>query len=218
MTAIWSNGGAPRSPSNSPASVYGSIAECAEKRALGNDVEITFGGCDECNAVVGMAKIARRIRRAGSGFVGLVGVQSNQFPRALAKVSCGARRPVPPTKAERPLSVRIVLKNPASADPDRFCATMIQLGPIFWIIDAPVRCVAKEYCRQICFQRKPFWQETFAWASAIGQDAPKVLVRAPIRADPQISYRVSPLSFLPNYRLSFRDKRLDQLTRRQIAH
>src|SRR5262249_48643224 len=31
-------------------------------------------------------------------------------------------------------------------------------------------------------------------------------------------YRASALSFLPNYRLSFRDKRLDQLTRRQIAY
>src|SRR5690242_2200983 len=70
-------------PSNSLASVYGLLAECAAAKALGPDVDIEIDACDECNTVVDIKRIIRTIRAAGSGFVGLVGVQSNQFPRAL---------------------------------------------------------------------------------------------------------------------------------------
>ena len=70
-------------PSNSLASVYGLIAECAADKTLGPEVEITLEGYDECNTVIDVAAAVRRIRAAGGGFVGLVGVQSNQFPRAL---------------------------------------------------------------------------------------------------------------------------------------
>jgi hypothetical protein len=70
-------------PSNSLASVYGLVAECAEARVLGPDVEITVEAYDECNTVIDVAAIAARIGAAGGGFVGLVGVQSNQYPRAL---------------------------------------------------------------------------------------------------------------------------------------
>ncbi len=70
-------------PSNSLASVHNLVADCAENRVLGPDVEITVHSCDECNTLVDVKAVARRIRAAGSGFVGLVGVQSNQFPRAL---------------------------------------------------------------------------------------------------------------------------------------
>jgi radical SAM superfamily enzyme YgiQ (UPF0313 family) len=70
-------------PSNSLASVYGLVAACAHDRVLGPDVDIEIEACDECNTVVNVAAAARRIRRAGAGMVGLVGVQSNQFPRAL---------------------------------------------------------------------------------------------------------------------------------------
>ena len=70
-------------PSNSLASVHGVIADCAERHALGPEVEIEVKSCDECNTVIDVGAIARRIRDAGAGFVGLVGVQSNQFPRAL---------------------------------------------------------------------------------------------------------------------------------------
>jgi hypothetical protein len=70
-------------PSNSLASVYGVCADCAERKILGPDVDIAIEGYDECNTILKVKGIARRIRRAGSGFVGLVGVQSNQFPRAL---------------------------------------------------------------------------------------------------------------------------------------
>jgi hypothetical protein len=70
-------------PSNSLASVYGLLAACAEERALGLGVDIEIEACDECNTVIDVKATARRIKAAGGGFVGLVGVQSNQFPRAL---------------------------------------------------------------------------------------------------------------------------------------
>jgi hypothetical protein len=69
-------------PSNSLASVYGLLAECAEQRVLGPDVEIEIEVYDECNTVIDVGKISKSVGTRG-GFVALVGVQSNQFPRAL---------------------------------------------------------------------------------------------------------------------------------------
>ena len=63
--------------------VYGLFTECAEENALGGDVEIDVEGYDECNTVIDVEQTVRRIREADLGFVGLVGVQSNQFPRAM---------------------------------------------------------------------------------------------------------------------------------------
>ncbi len=70
-------------PSNSLASVYGLIAECAADKVLGPDVNIEIDVYDECNTCIDVPATIRKIRAAGEGFVGLVGVQSNQFPRAL---------------------------------------------------------------------------------------------------------------------------------------
>jgi len=70
-------------PSNSLASVHGLIAECARERVLGPDVDIVIEAHDEGNTVIDVKKTVGRIRAAGGGFVGFVGVQSNQFPRAL---------------------------------------------------------------------------------------------------------------------------------------
>src|SRR3954452_18230087 len=70
-------------PSNSLASVHGLLAACNSEKALGPDVTIEVEAYDECNTVIGVRKIVKAIRAAGAGFVGLVGVQSNQFPRAL---------------------------------------------------------------------------------------------------------------------------------------
>jgi radical SAM family protein len=70
-------------PSNSLASVYGLLAVCAEEHALGPDVEIEIDAYDECNTIIDVKATVRRIKAAGGGFVALVGVQSNQFPRAL---------------------------------------------------------------------------------------------------------------------------------------
>ena len=70
-------------PSNSLASVYGLLSECAAERVLGPDVDIEVDAFDECNTIIDVKGITERIRAAGDGFVGLVGVQSNQYPRAL---------------------------------------------------------------------------------------------------------------------------------------
>ena len=70
-------------PSNSLASVYGLLEECAEAKVLGEDVRIEIDAFDECNTVLDVKGLIRGIKEAGAGFVALVGVQSNQFPRAL---------------------------------------------------------------------------------------------------------------------------------------
>ncbi len=70
-------------PSNSLATVYALIEECAADQVLGSDVSIEIEAYDEGKVVIDVNRAIRRIRRAGAGFVGLVGVHSNQFPRAL---------------------------------------------------------------------------------------------------------------------------------------
>jgi hypothetical protein len=70
-------------PSNSLASVYGLMKECARDRVLGPDVDIEIEACDECNTIVDVKAVAKRIGAAGGGMVGLIGVQSNQYPRAI---------------------------------------------------------------------------------------------------------------------------------------
>ncbi len=70
-------------PSNSLASLYGLLSECAAVQALGPDVDIEIDAYDESNTLIDVKGAIRRLRLAGAGFVGLVGVQSNQFPRAL---------------------------------------------------------------------------------------------------------------------------------------
>jgi radical SAM superfamily enzyme YgiQ (UPF0313 family) len=70
-------------PSNSLASVYGLLSECAEAEVLGPDVEIEIDAYDECNTVIDIKGIIQRLKASSSGFVALVGVQSNQYPRAL---------------------------------------------------------------------------------------------------------------------------------------
>jgi radical SAM superfamily enzyme YgiQ (UPF0313 family) len=71
-------------PSNSLAAVYGIAAECAERRVLGSDVEIDISVMDETNTHIDVpALLARFQRHGGFGLVALIGVQSNQYPRAL---------------------------------------------------------------------------------------------------------------------------------------
>ena len=71
-------------PSNSLAAVYGLITDAAAKNVLGDDVAVTVNAIDETNTRVRIEKVIRDFRADGNfGFVGLVGVQSNQYPRAL---------------------------------------------------------------------------------------------------------------------------------------
>ena len=71
-------------PSNSLASVYGLLRECAEEHTLGPDVEIDIEAYDECNTVIDIKRIVRDIRKAGGGFVGA-------GRRAVEPVSARAR-------------------------------------------------------------------------------------------------------------------------------
>ena len=70
-------------PSNSLAVLYGLALDCIERRSLGADVEIEIHAFDETNTRIRPKRIASLIEHAGAGMVMLVGVQSNQFPRAL---------------------------------------------------------------------------------------------------------------------------------------
>jgi radical SAM superfamily enzyme YgiQ (UPF0313 family) len=71
-------------PSNSLAAVYGIAADCAERRVLGPDVRIAIDPIDETHTRVNVSELIARFRRRGNfGLVALVGVQSNQYPRAL---------------------------------------------------------------------------------------------------------------------------------------
>jgi radical SAM superfamily enzyme YgiQ (UPF0313 family) len=71
-------------PSNSLACVYALAADAARRRVLGSDVDIELTAVDETNTRIRPKDIIGLIRRHdGFGMVGLVGVQSNQYPRAL---------------------------------------------------------------------------------------------------------------------------------------
>ncbi|MGA3095302.1 MAG: radical SAM protein [Bryobacteraceae bacterium] len=71
-------------PSNTLAALNGLALDCHQRRVLGDDVVIDVSAFDEANARIQPERIARRIARAGGrGMVALVGVQTNQFPRAM---------------------------------------------------------------------------------------------------------------------------------------
>jgi radical SAM superfamily enzyme YgiQ (UPF0313 family) len=71
-------------PSNSLAAVYGIAADCAERRVLGADIDIDIEVIDETNTRVDVPALLSRFRHHGDfGCVALIGVQSNQYPRAL---------------------------------------------------------------------------------------------------------------------------------------
>ncbi len=70
-------------PSNSLAALYGLARDCAQRSVLGPEVELEIHAFDETNTRIRPERMARLIEEAGAGMVMLVGVQSNQFPRAL---------------------------------------------------------------------------------------------------------------------------------------
>jgi Radical SAM superfamily len=70
-------------PSNSLASLYGLACDCRKRRILGDDVDIEIHVFDETNSRINPKRLASMIESAGIGMVMLVGVQSNQVPRAL---------------------------------------------------------------------------------------------------------------------------------------
>ncbi len=84
-------------PSNSLAALYGLAIDAAEREVLGPEVAIDVTPVDETNTRIRPKEIIARLKRHnGFGLVGLVGVQSNQFPRAMdiARVLRAAGVPV----------------------------------------------------------------------------------------------------------------------------
>jgi radical SAM superfamily enzyme YgiQ (UPF0313 family) len=69
-------------PSNTLAVMHGLALDCKERQVLGHDVEIVIKALDETNTHIRPKKILKEIG-SGPGLVALVGVQSNQFPRAM---------------------------------------------------------------------------------------------------------------------------------------
>jgi len=71
-------------PSNSLAAIYGVALDCIANKALGDDTEIDLEAIDEFNQRIDIEKLVRQFKRHDNfGMVALVGVQSNQYPRAL---------------------------------------------------------------------------------------------------------------------------------------
>ncbi len=69
-------------PSNTLAVLNGLALDCHERRVLGDDVDIVTTAYDESNTHIKPERIARSLQGTPS-LVALVGVQSNQYPRAM---------------------------------------------------------------------------------------------------------------------------------------
>jgi radical SAM superfamily enzyme YgiQ (UPF0313 family) len=71
-------------PSNSLACLYGIALDCRDRKILGEDVEIVVEAFDENNYLLDTEHHIRKMNEGGDrGMLALVGVQSNQFPRAI---------------------------------------------------------------------------------------------------------------------------------------
>ncbi len=71
-------------PSNTMAVLNGLALDCNERRILGENVDIKITASDETNTRIKTKQIIRTIEASGGkGLVALIGVQSNQFPRAV---------------------------------------------------------------------------------------------------------------------------------------
>jgi hypothetical protein len=84
-------------PSNTLAALYGLGRDCARRNVLGEGVDIHLETYDETHQRVTPRRIIADLkRRGGKALICLVGVQSNQFPRAvdLAKPFLAAGLPV----------------------------------------------------------------------------------------------------------------------------
>jgi radical SAM superfamily enzyme YgiQ (UPF0313 family) len=71
-------------PANTLAAMYGLALDCAQRQVLGSNVEMRITAWDETNTRIRPERIIRRVRAGGGhALVALVGVQTNQFPRAV---------------------------------------------------------------------------------------------------------------------------------------
>jgi len=69
-------------PSNTLAVLNGLALDCKERRILGDDADIVISAMDETNTRVRVDKLILELR-GKRALVALVGVQSNQYPRAM---------------------------------------------------------------------------------------------------------------------------------------
>ena len=71
-------------PSNTLAALNGIAEDCQRRRVMGPDVDIVLETYDETNRRIVPRRIIREIARSGEkALICFVGVQSNQFPRAV---------------------------------------------------------------------------------------------------------------------------------------
>src|SRR5579862_4255464 len=71
-------------PSNTLACLNGLAEDARRRQVLGPDLDICLHTYDETNRRIRPDRIIRMIRKSGGkALIGLVGVQSNQFPRAV---------------------------------------------------------------------------------------------------------------------------------------
>ena len=71
-------------PSNTLAVFYGLALDCAKRNILGHDTQIELHAYDETNTRIKIKRIIQLIQKSGNyGLIALVGVQTNQFPRAV---------------------------------------------------------------------------------------------------------------------------------------
>ncbi|WP_338719870.1 radical SAM protein [Devosia sp. XK-2] len=70
-------------PSNSLASVHGLVRDVIDRQALGDEWRVDVETIDETNTEIDVQAIAIDCQAADASLVMLIGVQSNQFPRAL---------------------------------------------------------------------------------------------------------------------------------------
>jgi hypothetical protein len=83
-------------PSNTLAAVYGLADDARRRKILGEATEIVIEALDETNTRIETDRIIAEIASSGGrGLVAIVGVQSNQFPRAVDLARPIARAGVP---------------------------------------------------------------------------------------------------------------------------
>src|SRR6516162_9670594 len=114
-------------PSTSLAALYGLAQDCAQRRVLGPDVEMDVHAFDETNTRIRCDRLAAMIRVAGAGMVMLVGVQSNQFPRALDLAKALRERDIPVAIGGFHVSGTLSMLDGADPDLERATAMGVSL-------------------------------------------------------------------------------------------
>ncbi len=71
-------------PSNTMAAIYGLAMDCAERQILGSDVHVSITALDETNTRIKPRELVNMVQKdGGRALIAMVGVQTNQFPRAM---------------------------------------------------------------------------------------------------------------------------------------